>query len=127
MKRYLLPLCLLSLLLTATAFAQAPGHLEVSVSAAQQASLAASPVAGAKIIVVHWTQSQLHSSMIQEALTTSDQMGTAAIDLPPGTYDVFVSSQGLAPAASRINVQSGTRTQLPVKLNAAPTQLRPTE
>src|ERR1700759_4752429 len=109
MQRSVLGMCFLLMLAAATASAQAPGRLTVSVTSAPRDSAPAAPVAGAKIIVVHWVHAQLHPSMVQEAVATTGQMGTANLELPPGTYDVFVTASGLAPAAfSREIVSAAT-------------------
>jgi hypothetical protein len=126
MKRSFLFSCALFLLLGGAGFAQTPGHLTVTVSAVAQADMPAGPVSGAKIIVVHWTHA-LHPTVIQDKMATTGQMGTATLDLPPGTYDVFVSASGLAPYAFRSDVESGGNATVAVKMKRAETHFRPTE
>lgn len=80
---------------------------------------------GAKVIVVHWTHSQLHPQLVQDEVATTDQNGTCTIDLPAGTYDVFISARGLTPVAVKSDVEAGENTPLVVSLKAAETHLRP--
>ncbi len=127
MKRSLLLICALFLLLTAAAFAQETGTLMVTVQTAQDAASPASPLAGAKVVVVHWTNPGLHPMMVQDQVATTNQMGICTVDLPPGKYDVFVSSSELAPAAFRREISGGRTTSLTASLRPAPLHFRPVE
>jgi hypothetical protein len=80
---------------------------------------------GAKVIVVHWTHSQLHPQMVQDQVATTDQNGACTVDLPAGTYDVFISASGLTPVAVKRDIEAGENTPLIVSLKAAETHLRP--
>jgi|HubBroStandDraft_2_1064218.scaffolds.fasta_scaffold523209_1 hypothetical protein len=113
------------LLLASTAFTQDHGRLGVTVQTQPESPSPAGPAVGAKVIVVHWTHSQLHPQMVQDQVATTDANGTCTIDLPVGTYDVFVTATGLAPQALKRDVSAGETTPLVVVLKAAPTQLRP--
>ncbi len=127
MRRFLLVVCESLLVLTITASAQEPGRLMVTVQRAVDSATHAAPTAGAKVIVVHWSNPGLHPSMTQDQIATTNQMGRCVIELPPGTYDVFVSASGLMPAAFRRDVKAGEGTSLVAKLRPAPSYLRPVE
>ncbi len=117
--------CALLLLVSAAAFAQDRGRLVVTVQTRPDAPAPAGKAIGAKVIVVHWTHSQLHPQMVQDQVATTDQNGSCTIDLPAGTYDVFVSASGLAPAAIKRDVEAGENTPLIVSLKPGETHLRP--
>lgn len=126
MKRCSL-LLLCGLFLATLAVAQTSGHLIVTVKTAAEPTRPAAPAVGAKVIVVHWTSAGLHPTILQDQVATTNQMGVCSIELPPGSYDIFVSANGLAPAAFRREVAAGTSVSLLAGLKAAPTQLRPIE
>ena len=73
------------LLLASTAFTQDHGRLGVTVQTQPESPSPAGPAVGAKVIVVHWTHSQLHPQMVQDQVATTDANGTCTIDLPVGT------------------------------------------
>jgi len=125
MRGWLALCCALLLFSTATAFAQDHGHLVVTVQTRPDAPAPAGKAVGAKVIVVHWTHSQLHPQMVQDQVATTDQSGKCTIDLPAGTYDVFISASGLAPVAVKRDVEAGENTPLIVSLKAGETHLRP--
>ena len=127
MKRSLVSLGLLVLLCSAFAVAQEQGRLVVTVQTAAGSAVPTGRVAGAKVMVVHWTSSQLHAQMVQNAVATTNQMGMCTIELPPGTYDIFVSGSGLTPGAFRRDVEASGSTPLIVNLRPAPMHLRPTQ
>jgi Carboxypeptidase regulatory-like domain len=127
MKRSLLVVCLSMLLFSLSAMAQQTGRLNVTVQRAATMGAAAAPIAGAKVIIVHWTNPGLHPSMVQEQTATTNDMGMCTVDLPPGTYDIFVASAELAPVAVRREIKAGETTALPVNLRAAPLHFRPVE
>lgn len=120
-------LSLLVVLSTTVAVAQDRGHLAVTVQSRPDTSspAPAGRTAGAKVIVVHWTHSQLHPQMVQDQVATTDANGTCSIDLPPGTYDVFITATGLSPQAVKRDIVAGETTPLVVVLKSAPTHLRP--
>jgi hypothetical protein len=97
----------------------------VTVQTRPEAPAPAGKAIGAKIIVVHWTHSQLHSQMVQDQVATTDQNGTCTLELPAGTYDVFISASGLTPVAVKRDVEAGENTTLIVTLKPAETHLRP--
>jgi hypothetical protein len=125
MRRYLPLYFSFLLLLAGTAFAQDHGHLAVTVQTQPEPPSPAGRAVGAKVIVVHWTHSQLHPQMVQDQVATTDANGTCTIDLPVGTYDVFVTAAGLTPQALKGDVLAGESTPLVVVLKAAATHLRP--
>ena len=124
--RRCLPLYFAFLLLLATAgFAQDHGQLTVTVQTQPEPPSPAARAVGAKVIVVHWTHSQLHPQMIQDQVATTGTDGTCTIDLPVGSYDLLITAPGLAPQAVKRDVVAGETTPLVVILKAAPTHLRP--
>jgi hypothetical protein len=126
--RRCLPLCIAFLLLLATAtFAQDHGRLAVTVQTQPEPPSPAGRAGGAKVVVVHWTHSQLHPQMMQDQVATADGNGTCTIDLPPGSYDLLITATGLMPQAVKTDVLPGETTPLVVVLKAAPTHLRPAE
>jgi hypothetical protein len=125
MKIFLSLCCALLLLVSVAAFAQEHGRLVVTVQTRPEAPAPAGKAIGAKIIVVHWTHSQLHSQMVQDQVATTDQNGTCTLELPAGTYDVFISASGLTPVAVKRDVEAGENTTLIVTLKPAETHLRP--
>jgi hypothetical protein len=117
--------CALLLLVPGAAFAQDHGRLVVTVQTRPDAPAPAGKAVGARVIIVHWTHSQLHPQMVQDQVASTDQSGTCTIDLPAGTYDVFISASGLAPVAVKSDVEAGENTPLIVSLKPAETHLRP--
>lgn len=115
-------------LFTVTAFAQQNGTLNVTVQQMAHAGLPNTPVpiAGAKVIVMHWTNDRgLQPSLMRDQIATTNQMGECVISLPPGTYDIFVAANESAPAAFRREVKAGENSALAASLRPAATQLRP--
>ena len=129
MRRGLALVSILVFLLPALAAAQQNGHLAVTVTSAADPALRATPapVRGAKVIVVHWTHSQLHPDMVQDQVATTDQMGKCTVDLPAGTYDVFISASGLSPVAVKRDVEAGANASVVVTLKPGSTHLRPVQ
>jgi hypothetical protein len=125
MRRYLPLYFSFLLLLAITAFGQDHGRLVVTVQTRPDAPAPAGKAVGAKVIIVHWTHSQLHPQMLQDQVATTDQSGTCTIDLPAGTYDVFISASGLTPVAVKSDVEAGENTPLIVSLKPSETHLRP--
>ena len=127
MKRSLLLTCLSILLFSLAALAQETGRLNLTVQRQPTMGSAAAPIAGAKVLVVHWTNPGLHPSMVQDQTATTNDMGMCTLDLPPGTYDIFISSGDLAPSAFRREIKAGQTTAMPVNLHATPLHFRPIE
>jgi hypothetical protein len=123
--RRCLSLFFLVILLTTIAFAQDHGRLAVTVQTQAEPPSPAARAVGAKVVVVHWTHSQLHPQMIQDQVATTGTDGTCTVDLPVGTYDVFITAPGLTPQAVKRDVLPGETTPLVVVLKTAPTHLRP--
>ena len=115
----------LLLLLPVVGFAQDSGRLTLSVQASADPTIPATRVAGAKVMVVHWSRSQLDRTMIQDQVATTNAQGTCSLDLAPGVYDIFISTPGFSPAAFRREVSVGESTPLVVRLKAAPLRLHP--
>lgn len=113
------------LLIASTAFAQDHGRLAVTVQTQPDPPSPAGRAVGAKVIVVHWTHSQLHPQMVQDQVATTDTNGTCTIDLPAGSYDLFITATGLTPQAVKSDVLASETAPLVVVLKAAPTHLRP--
>jgi hypothetical protein len=113
------------LLLAIAAAAQDHGRLTITAMTQPEPPSPAGRAIGAKIIVVHWTHSQLHPQMVQDQVATTDTNGTCTIDLPAGTYDIFISEAGLTPVAVKRDIMPGETTPLVVTLKAAETHLRP--
>ncbi len=127
MRRFLLLSCVLLLVFGSSAIAQETGRLQISVQRAGTTSSLGGSVMGAKVIVVHWTNPGQSTSLVHDQVATTNQMGTCTVDLPPGTYDVFVSSSDLAPAAFRRKIKVGQTTSLTATLRSAPLHLRPVQ
>jgi hypothetical protein len=125
MKRSLLFVGLSMLLFSLGAVAQDTGHLNITVQRAATMGSAAAPIAGAKIIIVHWTNPGLQPSLVQDQVATTGPMGMYTTDLPPGTYDIFISWTDLGPAVFRREIKANATTSVTASLRAAPTQLRP--
>jgi hypothetical protein len=114
-----------ALLIGNAALAQEHGRLAVTVTTRSDSAATAGRAVGAKVIVVHWTHSQLHPQMVQDQAATTDEKGTCTVDLPPGTYDIFITASGLNPTAVKRDVQAGETTPLVVSLKAATQHLQP--
>jgi len=127
MKRALLLNCAAIIFLSCVTFGQAAGQLVITVTAASEASLPATPANGVKVIIVHWTSTGLHPTLTQDQVATTDQMGRCTVQLPRGTYDVFLSANGLATSAFRRVVKPGESASIITTLRAAPLQLRPAQ
>jgi hypothetical protein len=113
------------LFMATAATAQERGRLAVTVQTRSDSSAPVGRAIGAKVIVVHWTHSQLHSQIVQDEAATTDQKGTCTIELPPGTYDIFITGRGLTPLAVKRDVEAGETTPLVVSLKPESMHLRP--
>jgi len=127
MKRTVLLNCAAMVFLSSATFGQAAGQLTITVKAAAEANLAAAPANGVKVIIVHWTNTGLHPTLTQDQVATTDQLGRCTVQLPRGTYDVFVSANGLSPSAFRRVVKPGESTSITTTLRPAPLELRPAQ
>ena len=128
MRRFLL-LTSSMLLLSVAAFAQQTGTLTVSVQQVAQPGLpnTPAPAMGAKVVVVHWTNNGGHPSLVQDEVGTTNQMGTCTMNLPAGTYDIFVAASELAPASFRREIKAGATTSVTAHLRPAPLHLQPAQ
>lgn len=127
MKRSVLLICLSMLLPSLAAIAQETGRLDVTVQRAASMGSLAGPIVGAKVIVVHWTGAGGHPSLVQDQTANTNEMGTCTINLPPGTYDIFIASSELAPTAFRRSITAGGTVTLTATLRAAGSHFRPVE
>ena len=119
-------LCVAVIFLLAIAVsAQDRGHLAIAVQTKADASGVIGQANGAKVIVVHWTNSQMHPAMVQDQVATTDKIGTCTLDLLPGVYDLFVSASGFSPYAVKVDVVAGENAPLSITLKAGSTHLRP--
>jgi Carboxypeptidase regulatory-like domain len=119
-------LCLAVIFLLAiAASAQDRGRITITVQTKADASGVIGQANGAKIMVVHWTNSQMHPAMVQDQVATTDKMGTCTLDLLPGVYDLFVSASGLSPYAVKVDVVAGENAPLTITLKAGSMHLRP--
>ena len=128
MRRSLV-LALPLLLFGVAAVAQQTGTLTVNVVSQTEAGVPniPAPAMGAKIIVVHWTNDGMHPSLVHDQVGTTNQMGTCTMNLPPGTYDIFVAASDLAPAAFRREIKVGATSSVTAHLRPAPLHLRPVQ
>ena len=127
MKRTVLFTFVAVVLLGCTLLAQQSGQLLIKVQTAPDSTLPATPVAGAKVTIVHWVHSGMQATLIQDQVLTTNQAGVCMANLPQGTYDVFVSASGLTPAAFRRDLNPGQTTSLVASLAPAPHRLRPAQ
>ncbi len=125
MKHSILVVCASLLFLSVIASAQQSGRLIVTARTAPNSENPAAPAMDAKVIVVHWTNSGFHPTLFQDQIATTNQMGMCTIDLAPGAYDVFISANGLEPAAFHRDISPGVNTNLTATLKSAPLHLRP--
>ena len=125
MKRSLLLVGLSMLLSSLVVVAQETGRLEIKVERAATANSLAAPVAGAKVIVMHWTNPGLHPTLVQDQVATTDQMGMCSIALPPGIYDVFLSASELSPRTYQASVKAGATGSYTLKMVPSASHLQP--
>lgn len=121
-------LCMATILLLAVAApAQDRGRISITVQTKADASELSSRANGAKIMVVHWTASQMHSTMLQDQVATTDSDGECTLNLTPGVYDLFISANGLEPAAVKVQIEKGDNKPVTVTLKSGSTHLRPVD
>ena len=112
-------------LLAIAAAAQDRGRVTITVQTKADASGVVGQVNGAKIMVVHWTMSQMHSAMLQDQVVATDAEGKCNLNLPPGVYDLFISANGLDPAAMKVAIEKGDNKPVTVTLKSGSMHLRP--
>lgn len=78
-------------------------------------------------MVVHWTASQMHSTMLQDQVATTDSQGECTLNLAPGVYDLFISANGMDPAAVKVQVEKDATKAVTVTLKSGSTHLRPVD
>lgn len=121
-------LCLTVIFLLAIAVsAQDRGRVTITVQTKADASGLIGHANGAKVMVVHWTASQMPPTMMQDQVATADSEGECTLNLPAGVYDLFVSGNGLEPAAMKIQIEKGDNNPVTVTLKSGSTHLRPVD
>lgn len=115
------------LLLAVAASAQERGRLTITVQTKADASGVVGQANGAKVMAVHWTASPMHSTMLQDQVATTDAEGKCSLNLPPGVYDLFISANGMEPAAMKVQIANGENKPLTVTLKSGGTHLRPVD
>ena len=126
MKSSLLLVALSMTVLCVAASGQESGRLDITVQRAATSGSLSGSVNGAKVIIVHWTDSGGHPSLVQDQTATTNPMGTCTVNLPPGTYDIFVAASELAPAAFRREIKASETTAVVAHLRPAPLHVQPT-
>jgi hypothetical protein len=82
-------------------------------------------ISGAHIFI-HWDPSgsgvgfTSNVGIKQDLVLTTSPDGSFSMDLPPGFYDVFVSSAAFTPSCAKIRVQPDKAAIYDVKLKASP-------
>jgi hypothetical protein len=112
-------------LLTVAATAQDRGRVTITVQTKADASGVIGQANGAKIMVVHWIAKQMHPTMMQDQVATADSEGECTLNLLAGVYDLFISANGLEPAAMKIQIEKGDNKPVTVTLGSGSTHLRP--
>ncbi len=77
------------------------------------------PLPGAVVFVHHWKlkgHSLNDPQSVMEPVVRTDSQGRFSVQLPPGTYEVFVAYPTFAPYAKRVRVESGRELILECKL-----------
>ncbi len=121
-------LCLAVIFLLAIASsAQDRGRVTITVQTKADASGVVGQVNGAKILVVHWIASQMHPAMMQDQVATADAEGECTLNLPAGVYDLFISANGLEPAAMKIQIEKSDNQPVTVTLKSGSMHLRPVD
>jgi hypothetical protein len=81
-------------------------------------------------VMIHWDSSGSRVGLIdnigvkQDVVVTTDRKGHYSVALPPGLYDVFVSSDAFTPASAKVRVKRGTTVIHDVIMRLAPNVLR---
>jgi len=77
-------------------------------------------------VLVHWDNSGTNIGLSSnvgvkaDVSVNTDQYGRFQVSLPPGFYDVFVSSPAFSPVALKIRVKEQVASPLEVRLRADP-------
>ncbi len=127
MKRSLVIVCLSILLFHVALVAQDTGRLALTLERGATPNAVAAPVAGAKVIIMHWTNPGLHPMLVRDKIATTDQTGMCSVELPPGVYDVFISASELIPRAYQASIKAGATASYSLKMVPAAGQLKPIE
>lgn len=76
-------------------------------------------------VTVHWDPSgsstglESNVGLKHDLFLRTDKTGTYAFDVPPGFYDVFVTSPAFTPSCKKIRVQPGSTAMFSPKLAAS--------
>ena len=127
MKRRSSMVLAFTLLASLACVAQERGRITVTVQTRADATSLVGNAVGAKVVVVHWTMLNLHPTMIQDQVATTDENGSCTLNLLPGVYDLFVSANGLAPYAAKIEAVAGENEPIVVTLKPGSMHLRPVD
>jgi hypothetical protein len=82
-------------------------------------------IANARVLV-HWDSSgstvglRDNVGIKQDVMVVTDASGDYSVNVPPGFYDVFVSSMAFTPTATKVRVKQGRPATFSTKLNADP-------
>lgn len=85
-------------------------------------------IAGAHV-VIHWDPSgsnylKDNPGIKQDMILTTDANGSFSLDLPPGFYDVFVSSISFSPYCEKVRIKGDTSQRFKAKLKLSPVTSR---
>lgn len=78
------------------------------------------------LIIIHWDSSGSETGLRtnvgtkEDTKVTTDRGGQFSIKLPPGFYDVFVTSPSFSPDCRKIRILPAKRTTFAAKLSADP-------
>ena len=117
--RKVLSLCLLLLCLVSLAWGEHPdGTLSGAVT-----DPAGAVVANVSVRIEHWEGRTASSpaELKQDVALTTNADGHYSMDLKPGIYDVFFSSQLFSPVAKRLKIDAGKTVHFSPKLKFDPT------
>jgi len=76
-------------------------------------------------VIVHWDRSgsnvglESNVGLKEDVTLHADKMGTYSVDLPPGFYDVFVSSPGFEPSCRKVRLWPGKSATFSAKLTVS--------
>jgi len=110
--------CVLAVVLFISAAPPGNGRLSGRVTDSQGA------VISEAYLIVHWDSSgstvglASNVGIVHDLNLQSDKEGVYSVDLPPGFYDVFVSSQAFTPSCRKVRVRAGEIASFSPKLRA---------
>jgi hypothetical protein len=79
-------------------------------------------------IIIHWDSAGMKGmkeniGIPGDKTLRPDQRGAYTIDLPPGTYDVFVTAPGFQPTCEKISIVKGQTAEYDVELKVSSGEL----